>query len=60
MCAYSLEDIKKVMAGPFKELKKNCENWNNPETIPSPRPGQVHCRSDSLSEPIHTRSPGRW
>ncbi|XP_023693915.1 semaphorin-4F isoform X1 [Paramormyrops kingsleyae] len=40
VCAYSLEDIKKVMAGPFKELKKNCENWNNPEPIPSPRPGQ--------------------
>ncbi|XP_018585886.2 semaphorin-4F [Scleropages formosus] len=40
VCVYSLEDIKKVMDGPFKELKKNCENWINPEPVPSPRPGQ--------------------
>lgn len=41
MCVFSLSDISKVMDGPFKELKKNCENWINPEPVPNPRPGQV-------------------
>ena len=41
VCVFSLSDINKVMDGPFKELKKTCENWINPEPIPSPRPGQV-------------------
>ncbi|KAJ8377315.1 hypothetical protein AAFF_G00261640 [Aldrovandia affinis] len=40
VCVYSLADINKVMAGPYKELKKNCENWMNPEPVPNPRPGQ--------------------
>ncbi|XP_036406982.1 semaphorin-4F [Megalops cyprinoides] len=40
VCVYSLADISKVMAGPFKELKKTCENWMNPEPVPNPRPGQ--------------------
>ncbi|XP_026856524.2 semaphorin-4F [Electrophorus electricus] len=40
VCVYSLEDITKVMDGPFKELKKSCENWMNPEPVPTPRPGQ--------------------
>ncbi|XP_005166611.1 semaphorin-4F isoform X1 [Danio rerio] len=40
VCVYSLEEITKVMNGPFKELKKSCENWINPEPIPTPRPGQ--------------------
>ncbi|KTF81348.1 hypothetical protein cypCar_00021110, partial [Cyprinus carpio] len=40
VCVYSLEEITKVMNGPFKELKKTCENWINPEPIPTPRPGQ--------------------
>lgn len=42
VCVYSLEDITKVMDGPFKELKKSCETWMNPEPVPTPRPGQVH------------------
>lgn len=41
MCVFSLSDINKVMDGPFKELKKTCENWINPEPVPTPRPGQV-------------------
>lgn len=41
VCVFSLSDISKVMDGPFKELKKTCENWINPEPVPSPRPGQV-------------------
>uniref|UniRef100_A0A674CAR5 Semaphorin-4F-like n=1 Tax=Salmo trutta TaxID=8032 RepID=A0A674CAR5_SALTR len=41
VCVYSLADISKVMDGPFKELKKTCENWINPEPEPTPRPGQV-------------------
>ena len=41
MCVFSLSDINKVMDGPFKELKKTCENWINPEPVPRPRPGQV-------------------
>lgn len=45
VCVYSLEDITKVMDGPFKELKKSCENWMNPEPVPTPRPGQVHIQS---------------
>ncbi|XP_008434176.1 semaphorin-4F [Poecilia reticulata] len=40
VCVFSLFDISKVMDGPFKELKKTCENWNSPETVPTPRPGQ--------------------
>uniref|UniRef100_W5LCZ3 Ssemaphorin 4F n=2 Tax=Astyanax mexicanus TaxID=7994 RepID=W5LCZ3_ASTMX len=46
VCVYSLEDISKVMDGPFKELKKSCENWMNPEPVPSPRPGQ--CLNNAL------------
>lgn len=42
VCMYSLEEITKAMDGPFKELKKSCENWINPEPIPTPRPGQVY------------------
>lgn len=41
VCVFSLSDIIKVMDGPFKELKKTCENWINPEPVPTPRPGQV-------------------
>lgn len=41
VCVFSLSDINKVMNGPFKELKKNSENWINPEPVPTPRPGQV-------------------
>ncbi|XP_060775754.1 semaphorin-4F isoform X2 [Neoarius graeffei] len=46
VCVYSLEDITKVMDGPFKELKKSCENWMNPEPVPTPRPGQ--CLNSAL------------
>ncbi|XP_070786015.1 semaphorin-4F [Enoplosus armatus] len=46
VCVFSLADIIKVMDGPFKELKKTCENWINPEPVPTPRPGQ--CLSDAL------------
>ncbi|KAJ8382446.1 hypothetical protein SKAU_G00032240 [Synaphobranchus kaupii] len=45
VCMYSLADINKVMAGSFKELKKNCENWMNPDPIPNPRPGQCITRA---------------
>ncbi|XP_016124933.1 semaphorin-4F isoform X2 [Sinocyclocheilus grahami] len=48
VCVYSLEEITKVMNGPFKELKKTCENWINPEPIPTPRPGQ--CLNSALME----------
>ncbi|XP_051504617.1 semaphorin-4F-like isoform X1 [Myxocyprinus asiaticus] len=48
VCVYSLEEITKVMNGPFKELKKSCENWINPEPIPTPRPGQ--CLNNALKE----------
>ncbi|XP_077085699.1 semaphorin-4F isoform X1 [Siphateles boraxobius] len=48
VCVYSLEEITKVMNGPFKELKKSCENWINPEPIPTPRPGQ--CLNSALKE----------
>uniref|UniRef100_A0A673FXA5 Sema domain-containing protein n=1 Tax=Sinocyclocheilus rhinocerous TaxID=307959 RepID=A0A673FXA5_9TELE len=48
VCVYSLEEITKVMNGPFKELKKTCENWINPEPIPTPRPGQ--CLNSALKE----------
>lgn len=41
VCVFSLSDISKVLDGPFKELKKSCDNWINHEPIPSPRPGQV-------------------
>lgn len=41
VCVFSLSDISKVMEGPFKELKKSCENWINPDPVPIPRPGQV-------------------
>ncbi|XP_041842059.1 semaphorin-4F [Melanotaenia boesemani] len=46
VCVFSLSDISKVMEGPFKELKKTCENWIIPEPVPSPRPGQ--CLNDAL------------
>ncbi|XP_014889349.1 semaphorin-4F [Poecilia latipinna] len=46
VCVFSLFDISKVMDGPFKELKKTCENWNSPETVPTPRPGQ--CLNNDL------------
>ncbi|TSL41008.1 Semaphorin-4F [Bagarius yarrelli] len=46
VCVYSLEEITKVMDGPFKELKKSCENWMNPEPVPTPRPGQ--CLNSAL------------
>ncbi|XP_029931914.1 semaphorin-4F [Myripristis murdjan] len=46
VCVFSLSDISKVMDGPFKELKKTCENWINPEPVPSPRPGQ--CLNNAL------------
>ncbi|KAM6909296.1 semaphorin-4F [Xenentodon cancila] len=46
VCVFSLSDISKVMDGPFRELKKNCENWINPEPVPSPRPGQ--CLNSAL------------
>ncbi|XP_017327856.2 semaphorin-4F [Ictalurus punctatus] len=46
VCVYSLEDITKVMDGPFKELKKSCETWMNPEPVPTPRPGQ--CLNSAL------------
>ncbi|XP_051554223.1 semaphorin-4F-like isoform X1 [Myxocyprinus asiaticus] len=48
VCVYSLEEITKVMNGPFKELKKSCENWINPEPIPTPRPGQ--CLNNALKQ----------
>ncbi|XP_041634663.1 semaphorin-4F [Cheilinus undulatus] len=40
VCVFSLSDISKVIDGPFKELKKTCENWINPDPVPTPRPGQ--------------------
>ncbi|CAL8377170.1 unnamed protein product [Boreogadus saida] len=40
VCVFSPSDINQVMDGPFKELKKTCENWINPEPVPGPRPGQ--------------------
>ncbi|XP_045921322.1 semaphorin-4F [Micropterus dolomieu] len=46
VCVFSLSDIIKVMDGPFKELKKTCENWINPEPVPTPRPGQ--CLNNAL------------
>ncbi|KAM6949288.1 semaphorin-4F [Aplochiton taeniatus] len=46
VCVYSLADISKVMDGPFKELKKTCDNWINPEPVPTPRPGQ--CLNSAL------------
>ncbi|XP_068444550.1 semaphorin-4F [Clinocottus analis] len=46
VCVFSLSDISKVMDGPFKELKKTCENWINPEPVPTPRPGQ--CLNNAL------------
>ncbi|XP_015251946.1 PREDICTED: semaphorin-4F-like isoform X1 [Cyprinodon variegatus] len=46
VCVFSQFDIIKVMDGPFKELKKTCENWNTPETVPTPRPGQ--CLNSAL------------
>ncbi|KAI2662362.1 Semaphorin-4F [Labeo rohita] len=51
VCVYSLEEITKVMNGPFKELKKTCENWINPEPIPTPRPGQEQGFESSLKLP---------
>ncbi|XP_072543670.1 semaphorin-4F [Salminus brasiliensis] len=46
VCVYSLEEISKAMDGPFKELKKSCENWMNPEQVPLPRPGK--CLNNAL------------
>uniref|UniRef100_A0A3Q2ZXY3 Ssemaphorin 4F n=2 Tax=Kryptolebias marmoratus TaxID=37003 RepID=A0A3Q2ZXY3_KRYMA len=46
VCVFSLSDISKVMDGPFKELKKSFENWNNPDPVPTPRPGQ--CLNNAL------------
>uniref|UniRef100_UPI0009B3215B semaphorin-4F-like n=1 Tax=Monopterus albus TaxID=43700 RepID=UPI0009B3215B len=46
VCVFSLSDINKVMDGPFKELRKTCENWINPEPVPTPRPGQ--CLNNAL------------
>ncbi|XP_023821775.1 semaphorin-4F isoform X2 [Oryzias latipes] len=46
VCIFSLTDINKVMDGSFKELKKNCDNWMNPEPPPTPRPGQ--CLNSAL------------
>ncbi|XP_010885968.2 semaphorin-4F isoform X2 [Esox lucius] len=46
VCVYSLSDISRVMDGPFKELRKTCENWINPEPVPTPRPGQ--CLNSAL------------
>ncbi|CAL8384638.1 unnamed protein product [Arctogadus glacialis] len=46
VCVFSLSDINQVMDGPFKELKKTCENWINPEPVPRPRPGQ--CLNSAL------------
>ncbi|XP_047449829.1 semaphorin-4F [Mugil cephalus] len=46
VCVFSLSDISKVMDGPFKELKKTCDNWINPEPVPTPRPGQ--CLNNAL------------
>ncbi|KAG8006248.1 Semaphorin-4F, partial [Nibea albiflora] len=46
VCVFSLSDISKVMDGPFKELKKTCENWINHEPVPTPRPGQ--CLNSAL------------
>ncbi len=52
VCVFSLSDIIKVMDGPFKELKKTCENWINPEPVPTPRPGQVITTAYVLSPPL--------
>lgn len=52
VCVFSLSDIIKVMDGPFKELKKTCENWINPEPVPTPRPGQVKTTAYVLSPPL--------
>ncbi|XP_026154981.1 semaphorin-4F isoform X2 [Mastacembelus armatus] len=46
VCVFSLSDISKVLDGPFKELRKTCENWINPEPVPTPRPGQ--CLNSAL------------
>ncbi|XP_072232941.1 semaphorin-4F [Leuresthes tenuis] len=46
VCVFSLSEISKVMDGPFKELRKTCENWINPEPVPTPRPGQ--CLNSAL------------
>ncbi|XP_031706590.1 semaphorin-4F [Anarrhichthys ocellatus] len=46
VCVFSLSDISKVLDGPFKELKKTCENWIIPEPVPTPRPGQ--CLNNAL------------
>ncbi|KAG7255208.1 hypothetical protein CRUP_032494 [Coryphaenoides rupestris] len=36
VCVFSLSDINKVMDGPFKELKKTCDSWINPDPCPRP------------------------
>uniref|UniRef100_A0A3Q1FFV8 Ssemaphorin 4F n=2 Tax=Acanthochromis polyacanthus TaxID=80966 RepID=A0A3Q1FFV8_9TELE len=46
VCVFSLSDISKVLDGPFKELKKTCDTWINPEPVPTPRPGQ--CLNNAL------------
>ncbi|KAL7880371.1 hypothetical protein SRHO_G00026250 [Serrasalmus rhombeus] len=46
VCVYSLKEISKVMDGPFKDLKKSCETWMNPDPVPLPRPGQ--CLNNAL------------
>ncbi|KAG7496867.1 semaphorin-4F-like [Solea senegalensis] len=48
VCVFSLSDISKVMDGPFKELKKTCDNWINLEPVPTPRPGQ--CLTHALKD----------
>ncbi|GAA6228238.1 semaphorin-4F-like isoform X1 [Lates japonicus] len=48
VCVFSLSDISKAMDGPFKELRKTCENWINPEPVPTPRPGQ--CLNNALKD----------
>ncbi|XP_031670760.1 semaphorin-4E isoform X1 [Oncorhynchus kisutch] len=41
VCVYSLADITKVFAtGGFRDMKRNCVNSGNSESVPDPRPGQ--------------------
>nr|XP_029518371.1 semaphorin-4E-like isoform X1 [Oncorhynchus nerka] len=47
VCVYSLADITKVFAtGGFRDMKRNCVNSGNSESVPDPRPGQ--CINDVL------------
>ncbi|KAJ8007828.1 hypothetical protein DPEC_G00098250 [Dallia pectoralis] len=50
VCVYSLADISRVMDGPFKELRKTCDNWINPEPLPKPRPGQCLNRAQRAGD----------